>query len=138
MSGPARYFFKALLVISLTAVCIILLNSSFDLYNDFAYDKAIVKDNPYGHTPLLQNVNNYSSSSSSVKGGDYVYVEEWLAAHNGRIAFSRVRSKFDWGYINREMLVETNINVLPVISTLILLMIVFFIVKNLVKKFILN
>jgi hypothetical protein len=137
MSAAAGYVFKALLAIAAAAACIILLNSSFDIYNDFAYDKAIVKDSPYGHTPLLLNVNNYSSTSRFVKSGDYVYVEDWLAAHNGKIAFSRVRSKFDWGYINREMLVEANINVLPVISSLILLLITFFSVKNLIKKFIL-
>lgn len=134
MARVSRYIFKALLVIFTVSFCIVLLNSAFDIYNDFAYDKAIVKESPYGHTPMLQNVNNYSSGSRFVKSGDYVYVEDWLSAHNGRIAFATVRSGFDRGYINREMLVETNINIMPVFSTLILLIITFVFFRNLIKK----
>jgi len=134
MTRGYRFFFKALFSVFMVSLLIVLLNSAFDIYNDFVYDRAILKDNPYGYTPLLKNVNDYSGTSRMIKGGEYVYVEEWLSAHDGRVAFAKVRSKFDWGYINREMLVETNINVIPVISTLVLIMLTFLFVRNLVKK----
>jgi len=138
MARVSRYIFKALLVIFTVSFCIVLLNSAFDIYNDFAYDKAIVKESPYGYMPILKDVNIYTSGSRYIKSGDYVYVEDWLSAHNGRIVFAKVRSKFDWGYINKDMLVETNINVIPVFSTLMLLGITFLFVRNLIKKLILN
>jgi len=134
MTRGYRYFFKALFVAFTVSLFIVLLNSAFDIYNDFAYDRAILRENPYGYTPMLKNVNDYSSGSRFIKGGDYVYVEDWLSAHNGRIAFAKVRSKFDWGYINKDLLVETNINVLPVFSSLILIFMTVMILRSLIKK----
>ncbi len=113
---------------------VILLNSSFDIYNDFAYDRAIVRESPFGYIPMLRDVYDYGSSSKNIRSGDYVYVEDWLSAHNGRVAFAKVRSKFDWGYINRDLLVETNINVLPIISSLALFCLIVFIFRTLIKK----
>ena len=112
---------------------IIMLNSSFDIYNDFAYDKAIVKESPYGYTPMLTDVYNYGSILKNIRGGDYVYVEDWLSAHNGKIAFAKVRSKFDRGYINRDLLVQTNINMLPILSSLFLVCLLVFMFRTLIK-----
>jgi len=119
-----KIFLKALLSLLVLSLSAILLNSSLDLYNDFVYDKAIIKENPYGYTPMLKDVHNYSSGAKNIRSGDFVYVEDWLSAHNGRLAFAKVRSKFDWGYINKDLLVETNINIIPPMSALMLLLII--------------
>lgn len=112
----------------------VLLNSSFDLYNNFAYDKAILRENPYGYTPLLKDVYNYHSAAKNIKSGDFVYVEDWISAYNGRVVFAKVRSKFDWGYINKDLLVETNINVLPVFSSLTLFVCFIILFRLLIRK----
>ncbi len=115
-------------------VVYVLLISSFDIYNNFAYDKAIIRDTPYGYTPLLSDPKNYSSSNENIKGGDFVYVQDWLSAYNGKVFFAKVKSKFNEGYINRELLVETNINVKPIISVLLLSLILFYYSKKLYNK----
>ncbi|HEY3251123.1 MAG TPA: hypothetical protein VGK25_08390 [Ignavibacteria bacterium] len=126
--------FKALLVLFVALLFYVLLNSSFDLYNNFAYDKAIIRENPYGYTPLLKDVYNYQSGESKVKSGDYVYVEDWLSAYNGRVIFAKVRSKFDWGYVNKDLLVQTNINILPVFSSLTLTVFFILLFRLLIRK----
>ena len=42
------------------------------------------------------------------------------SAKNGRIVFAKVKSKLNTGYINNKMLVEANINVIPVFSVIAL------------------
>lgn len=134
MAGAKKIVLKALVVTAAAMLLIILLNSSFDIYNDFAYDKAIVKESPYGYTPMLMDVYNYGSISKNIRGGDYVYVEDWLSAHNGKVAFAKVRSKFSWGYINRDLLVETNINILPILSSVFLFCFMMLTLRNLIRK----
>jgi len=114
------YFFIGVKVILLSALTWVLVNSALDIYNNFAYEKAIVKDSPYGGTPLLKNAKDYKSSGGFIKSGDYVYVEDWLSDVNGDIEFARVRSQFKEGYINKELLVKTNINLKPIFAVLIL------------------
>lgn len=97
-----------------------LVNSSLDIYNNFAYDKAILKYTPYGYMPLLKNPYDYHSEVANIKGGDFVYVEDWTSAYNGRVVFAKVKSKLNSGYMNQDMLVETNINIMPIISVLML------------------
>ncbi len=112
----------------------VLINSSFDIYNNFAYDKAILRETPYGYTPMLHDVNNYHSGQKKIRSGEFVYVEDWISAHDGRIVFAKVRSKFDWGYINRDLLVKTNINVIPIISIMLLLGFVYLFFKNIIRR----
>jgi len=97
-----------------------MLSSSFDIYNNFAYDKAIIRESPFGMTPLLNDPKDYSSANGFIHSGDFVYVVDWLSAYNGKVVFAKVKSKFKEGYINKELLVEANINVLPIISVLVL------------------
>ena len=111
---------KALFVFLLFIVTYQMVNSSLDIYNNFAYDKAVLRFTPYGYVPLLQDPFDYKSADSEVKGGDFVYVENWESADNGRIVFAKVRSKYHSGYINNRLLVEANINVMPIISDLLL------------------
>lgn len=99
----------------------LLFNSSLDIYNNFVYDKAIIKQTPYGLTPLLTNPSDYKSADGFIKCGDFVYVEDWLSAYNGRVVFAKVKSKLKEGYINKDLLVETNINLIPVFSFLALI-----------------
>ena len=131
MKRLIRYVFKALGYIMLLVVVYSLSISALDIYNDFAYDKAILKHTPYGYTPLLENPKDYSSRVSNVKGGDFVYVEDWTSAINGRVVFAKVKSRLSTGYVNQDMLVETNINIKPIISVLLL----GFIFIVLLKKF---
>jgi hypothetical protein len=107
-----------------------------DIYNNFAYDKAILKDSPYGWTPLLRDPQNYGSGDGMVLSGEFVYVEDWLSAYNQqtKIAFAKVKSKLKEGYVNRELLVETNINVKPIISALLLLGVFSYSVRKLFIK----
>lgn len=114
---------KALLFSILVLIIIQLVNSSLDIYNNFAFDKAVMRTSPYGYIPLLNNPNNYSESNAEIKGGDFVYVENWESADNGSVVFAKVRSKFSSGYVNNRLLVETNINVMPVFSVIMLLLI---------------
>jgi hypothetical protein len=131
-----KIIFKVLLLAGSFCFIVILVNSSLDLYNNFAYDKAIIKDNPYGYTPMLRDVYNYSSSQKDIHSGDFVYVEDWISAYNGRVVFAKVRSKFDMGYINNDLLVKTNINVIPLFSALTLLLMFVYAIKTIYKKII--
>lgn len=99
-----------------------LVNSSLDIYNTFAYDKAILRDSPYGYAPLLKDPMNYGSADGLILSGEFVYVTDWLSAYNGRIVFAKVKSKLKEGYINKELLTEANINIKPVISVVMLLL----------------
>lgn len=120
MKRLIRYVFKALGFFLLLVFVYSLSISALDIYNDFAYDKAVMKHSPYGYTPLLEDPHDYSSWLSHVKSGDFVYVEDWTSAMNGRVVFAKVKSKLNTGYVNQEMLVETNINLIPILSVLLL------------------
>ena len=120
MKRLVRYVFKALGIFLLLVFTYSLALSALDIYNDFAYDKAVMKHTPYGYTPLLEDPQDYGSWLGHVKSGDFVYVEDWTSAENGRVVFAKVKSKLSTGYVNQDMLVETNINVMPVISVLLL------------------
>jgi hypothetical protein len=113
----------------------VLANSAIDIYNNFAYDKAILRDTPYGYAPLLENPNDYHSGNANIKSGEFVYVEDWLSAYNGRVEFAKVKSKLSSGYINREMLVQTNINIMPIVSFLLLSFMFFVTLKKLYNKY---
>ncbi|MGH2575252.1 MAG: hypothetical protein ACRDFC_06085 [Ignavibacteria bacterium] len=113
----------------------ILANSALDIYNTFAYEKAIVKDSPYGYTPLLVSPNDYTSSEKKILSGEYVYVEDWLSAYNNKVVFAKVKSKLSEGYINKELLVQTNLNVRPIISVLLLSLILAFSTRKIFHKF---
>ncbi|HWA07732.1 MAG TPA: hypothetical protein VG961_14370 [Ignavibacteria bacterium] len=126
---------KALFFTVLFAFVYQMVNSSLDIYNNFAYDKAVLRYTPYGYVPLLDNPNDYHSSNADVKGGDFVYVENWESADNGSVVFAKVRSKLSYGYVNRRMLVEANINVMPIISVLILSLMLIFTVRKVYLKF---
>lgn len=125
---------KALFLIVLFSVVYQMVNSSLDIYNNFAYDKAVLRYTPYGYVPLLDNPYDYHSSNADVKGGDFVYVEDWESADNGSIVFAKVRSKLSYGYVNKRMLVEANINVMPIISVLILSLLLVFTVRKVYLK----
>lgn len=120
MKRVSLLILKALFVILLFAVVQQMVMSSLDIYNNFAYDKAILRYTPYGYVPLLDNPNDYHSSNANVKGGDFVYVENWESADNGSVVFARVKSKLRTGYVNNRMLVEAKINVMPIFSVLML------------------
>lgn len=115
-------------------ISFILFNSALDIYNNFAYEKAILKDSPYGVTPLLSNPKDYGSATGLIKSGDFVYVEDWVSAVNGKIVFAKVRSKLNEGYINQELLVTANINLKPIISILLLMLISIRLVRKLYIK----
>ncbi|MGA2668773.1 MAG: hypothetical protein ABSF32_07625 [Ignavibacteria bacterium] len=129
-SAAAKIFLTMFLVLLTYA----LINSALDIYNNFAYDKAILKDSPYGYVPLLQDPKNYGSGSSDILSGQFVYVVDWLSAYNNKIAFAKVRSKLKEGYINKELLVETNTNVKPVISVILLTFIFIYTFKKIFNK----
>lgn len=134
MDKGKKILFKVLFLFFAFIFTAILINSSFDIYNNFAYDKAILRESPYGYTPMLQDVNNYHSGLKNIRSGEFVYVEDWISEYDGRIVFAKVRSKFEGGYINRDLLVKTNINVIPVISILLLLGFVYLFVKNIIRR----
>lgn len=129
MKRAALLALKALFLVVLAAITYQMADSSLDIYNNFAYDKAVLRTTPYGYVPLLQNPFDYKSGDAEVKGGDFVYVENWESADNGRVVFAKVRSKFNSGYINNRMLVEANLNVMPVISVLLLAAIFIFLTR---------
>ena len=131
-----RISFKTLMMLFLLVVSVVLMNSAMDIYNNFAYDKAILKDTPYGWTPLLEDPMDYSSGDGMVLAGEFVYVEDWLSAYNNntRIAFAKVRSKMKAGYINKELLVQTNLNIKPVVSALLLLIVFVYSARKLYLK----
>ncbi|HRJ84521.1 MAG: hypothetical protein IAE93_01585 [Ignavibacteria bacterium] len=134
MKRVTLLFVKALFVILLFAVVQQMVSSSLDIYNNFAYDKAILRYTPYGYVPLLDNPNDYHSSNAEIKGGDFVYVENWESADNGSVVFAKVRSKFSTGYVNNRMLVEANLNVMPIFSVVMLVLIFVFTVKKVYSK----
>ncbi len=113
----------------------ILVRSALDIYNNFAYDKAIIKDSPFGYTPLLSDPMNYSNFSRQVYSGEYVYVEDWLSAYNGRVVFAKVKSRLNEGYINKDLLVRCNINLKPIISMILLLLVFTMISFKIYKRF---
>lgn len=124
-------------MLCLLIVSVVLVNSALDIYNTFAYDKAILKDSPYGWTPLLADPQDYSSGEDMILSGEFVYVVDWVSAYNGktRIAFAKVKSKLKEGYINKELLVETNINIKPIISAILLLIVFSYTARKLYLKF---
>jgi len=134
MKRASLLILKALFFVVLFAVIYQMVNSSLDIYNNFAYDKAVLRYTPYGYVPLLDNPNDYHSSNADVKGGDFVYVENWESADNGSVVFAKVRSKLSSGYVNRRMLVEANINVLPIFSVVMLSLILVFTVRKVYLK----
>ncbi len=135
MKRLIHHVFKALRWLFLAAITYVLVNSSLDLYNNFAYDKAIMRDTPYGYTPLLEDPYDYHRSNGDVRSGQFVYVEDWQSADNGRVSFARVKSGLSSGYVNTDFLVETNINIMPIISVLLLSFIFVITFKRLYNKF---
>ena len=134
MKRASLLILKALFFVILFSLIYQMVNSSLDIYNNFAYDKAVLRYTPYGYVPLLDNPNDYHSSNADVKGGDFVYVENWESADNGSVVFAKVRSKLSSGYVNNRMLVETNINVMPIFSVLMLTLILVFTVRKVYLK----
>lgn len=134
MKRASLLILKALFFVILFSLIYQMVNSSLDIYNNFAYDKAVLRYTPYGYVPLLDNPNDYHSSNADVKGGDFVYVENWESADNGSVVFAKVRSKLSSGYVNNRMLVETNINVMPIVSVLMLTLILVFTVRKVYLK----
>lgn len=128
------FSFEGLKIILVFLFTWVLINSALDIYNNFAYDKAILRDSPYGGVYLLADPGKNSSSEGYIKSGEYVYVEDWLSAVNGRVEFAKVRSKLKEGYINKELLVQTNINVIPIFSILLLCFIFFIYTRKLYYK----
>lgn len=116
-------------------ILFILVRSSLDIYNTFAYDKAIVKESPYGFVPLLQNPADWKSSNEEIFSGQFVYVEDWVNAYNNRITFAKVKKRLNGGYINKDLLVEAKLDIKPVISVVILTFILTFITVRLFRKF---
>jgi len=127
--------FKALLFLLLAVITEALVNSSLDIYNNFAYDNAVLRSTPYGYVPLLNNPMDYKHSSSKVKGGDFVYVENWESADNGSVVFAKVRSKFSSGYVNKRLLVHANFNIMPVVSVILLGTMFFFTILRIYRKY---
>lgn len=120
MKRLPKLFFKALGIVLLLAISYKMVDSALDIYNNFVYDRAILRTTPYGYVSLLKDPNNYTDSEAEVKGGDFVYVENWESADNGRVVFAKVKSKFSSGYVNNRLLVEANLNVMPIVSVLLL------------------
>lgn len=116
-------------------VAVVLVNSSLDIYNTFAYDKAILRDSPYGYAPLLRDPLDYGSADGLILSGEFVYVTDWLSAYNGRVVFAKVKSKLKEGYINKDLLTEANINIKPVVSVLFLLIMTLYFSKKLLHTF---
>ena len=119
----------------LLLVIFVLTWSALDIYNTFAYDKAIVKQSPYGSVPLLEDPAKWSSTVKEVHSGEFVYVEDWLCAYNNRIPFAKVKSKLKTGYINQDLLVQTSVNIKPVISVFFLSILLIVASYKIIKKF---
>jgi hypothetical protein len=126
-----KSFFGLLIFI----ILFLLVRSSLDIYNTFAYDKAIVKESPYGYVPLLQNPADWQSGNEEVFSGQFVYVEDWVNAYNNRITFAKVKKRLNGGYINKDLLVEAKLDIKPVISVVLLTIILSFITVRLFRKF---
>ncbi len=128
-------FFKFTELILTVLLAFILIRSALDIYNNFAYDKAIIRDSPFGYTPLLNDPKNFSNYDRQVFSGEYVYVVDWLSAYNGRVIFAKVKSRLLEGYINKDLLVRTNINLKPIVSVLLLLCMFSFLSLKAFRKF---
>lgn len=102
----------------LVTISVILISNSLDLYNIFVYENVYLKPTPYGYVPILENPSDYSSVVINVKGGSFLYVEDWTRAVNGKVVFAKIRTGLNEGFINQEMLVRTSINPYPIISFL--------------------
>lgn len=126
---------KILGYLTLIGLIYLLYFSLLDFYNNFAYDKAILKDSPYGFTPMLKDPKDMSSVNQTVKSGDYVYVVDWLSAYNSKVVFAKVKFGLKEGYINKDLLVEANFNVLPILSALILFAMLLLTVRKAYKRF---
>ena len=135
MKKSISIFLKITELILLGLFTLILVRSAFDIYNNFAYDKAIIKDSPYGYTPLLNNTDNYTQYERNIMSGEYVYVMDWLSSNNGRIAFAKVKSRLTEGYINKDLLVQTNINIKPIFSVISLVLIFIYFTLKVYRKF---
>jgi len=107
----------------------------FDIYNNFAYDNAILRDSPYGFTPLLDNPKDMTSVNEFIRSGQYVYVVDWLSAYNSKVVFAKVKSGLKEGYINKDLLVAANFNILPLASALILLVLLSLAFRRAYKRF---
>ena len=97
-----------------------LFESSANIYNVFTFDNAYIRPTPYGYIPLLENPSDYKSRIADMRGGGFVYVEDWTRAVNGSTVFAKVRSGLISGYINQDFLVRTKFNIYPLISLLLL------------------
>jgi hypothetical protein len=135
MRKKTKILFNSLRFTLLLALVYFLFNSALDVYNNFAYDKAILKDSPYGYSPMLLNPRDYSSINHEIRSGEYVYVMDWLSAYNSRVVFAKVKSKLDEGYVNKDLLVQANMNVNPLVSSILLIMILIFSVRRVYKKY---
>ena len=135
MKKIKSFFLKFFEFLFLGIVTFILIRSSLDIYNNFAYDRAIIKDSPYGYTPLLKDPLNYTNINKDIYSGEYVYVVDWLSAYNGKVAFAKVKSRLEEGYVNKELLVETHLNVKPIISIILLIFIFTFLMNKSYHKF---
>jgi hypothetical protein len=128
-------FLKVTELVLVGLISFILIRSALDIYNNFAYDKAIIKDSPYGFTPLLSNPRNYSNFEREILSGEYVYVVDWLSAYNGKVVFAKVKSRLVEGYINKDLLVAANINLKPIISIFFLMILFSCLVFKFYKRF---
>lgn len=126
---------KLFLLVLICFITFILIRSSLDIYNNFAYDKAIIKDSPFGYTPLLNSPKDYSNYNREIHSGEYVYVVDWLSAYNGKVIFAKVKSRLNEGYVNKELLVQTNLNVKPIISLILLITIFVYSLRKVYHKF---
>ena len=125
---------KIFMLVFLSLCLVVLVNSALDIYNNFAYDKAVIRESPYGSTPMLINPKDYHSADGLIKSGDYVYVVDWLSAYENKVAFAKVKSKLKEGYINNVLLVETNLNVKPVISLFLLVLFTIYFIRKIYIK----
>ncbi|RPI13245.1 MAG: hypothetical protein EHM58_18835 [Ignavibacteriae bacterium] len=129
-------FIKASFGVVMLMLAFVLFRSALDIYNTFAYDKALVKDSPYGSVPMLEDPKNWRDNITDVKSGDFVYVEDWLVAYNNRVSFAKVKSKLNSGYMNQDLLVHAKTNIKPVISVIILSILLIVVSYKIIKKFI--
>lgn len=119
-------FFYCFLIFSFP----VLTNSLLDFYNNIAYGKAIIRETPFGSVPLLKSPADFQSSETLVKSGDFVYIVDKISAYEQNIVFSKVKSKLKEGYVNSEMLVETEVNVKPFLSAILTIIILLFFSKK--------
>jgi len=135
MRKRSKILLNCLGCILILSLVYVLSYSTLDIYNNFAYDKAILKDSPFGYTPMLKDPGDYSSMNNEIRSGEYVYVVDWLSAYNSRVVFAKVKSKLDEGYVNKDLLVQANLNINPVVSLSLLLTILILSIRKAYKKF---